>query len=57
MDSTARLHVAAKDYDDLVSEAATRHLVRLHTALFLSRRMGHRTHGGLAWEVSFGSAV
>jgi hypothetical protein len=57
MDSTARLHVTAQNYDDLVEQAAVRGLTRLHTALFLSRLMGRRAEGGLDWDVSFADGL
>ena len=57
MDSTAKLHVTAHDYDDLVEEAATRNLTRLHTMLFLSRLMGKRVADSLEWDVNFADGL
>lgn len=57
MDSTASLHVTARNYDDLVEQAAVRGLTRLHTELFLSRLMGRRAGDDLAWDVRFSDGL
>jgi hypothetical protein len=57
MDSTARLHLSARHYDDLVSQAAERNLIRLHTALFLSRLVGRRAGDTVDWDVDFADGL
>ncbi len=57
LDSAASLQVTAKGYDDLVTEAATLGLTRVHTALFLSRLVAHRDGDGLRWEVRLADGV
>ena len=57
MDSSATLHVTARNYDDLVEAAATRDLTRLHTMLFLSRLMGRRVDNALEWDLKFSSGL
>ncbi len=57
MDSKARLHLTARNYDDLVSQAAVHDLTRLHTALFLSRLVSRRSGDTLDWDVDLADGL
>ena len=57
MDSTARLHLTAHHFDSLIYRAAELNLVKMHTALFLSGLMAHRTGDTLDWDVTFADGV
>ncbi len=57
MDSTAKLHLTAHHYDSLIYRAAELSMTRLHTALFLSGLMAHRTGDTLDWNINFGDGV
>lgn len=57
LDSTARLHLTARHYDDLVSQAALHDLTRLHTALFLSGLVGRRSGDALDWDVDLADGL
>ena len=57
MDSTAHLHLSALNFDDLVNRAALQDLVRMHTALFLSRLVSRQEADAIAWDVSFSDGL
>ncbi len=57
LDSTARLHLTARHYDDLVNQAAQQDMTRLHTALFLSRMVAQRDGDALGWDVDLADGL
>ena len=57
LDSTARLHLTARHYDDLVDEAAVQDMTHLHTALFLSRLVARRDGDALGWDVDLADGL
>ena len=57
MESKAQLHLTARHYDDLVNQAAAQDMVRLHTALFLSRLVGRHVGDALDWDVELADGL